>query len=521
GCEAPSRPEPVPPPPSKAIVMGSAVDLYTIDPAVGFDTAISSTLKSLYDTLFRHVGNPPEVVPWLAENYDVSDDYTRWRFMMDKEAVFHDGTPVTADAVKFSLERMLRIGKSPAGLFKGTIAPDGIKAIGEHILQIQLSKPIGFFLHLLPWLFVVNPTEVIANKGNDDARTWLKTHEAGSGPFTIDTWKPGKLYIFKAVDDYWKGWPNPDHPDRYERRVIKNTQDRIRAIESGLVDLVDWMPPDTQVRFKSTPGIRVVDEPGLDIFTLKMNNRTGYTADLHLRRAISYAFNYEALIGVWRGRADLLQGPLPQGLDESSRDLPAYRTDMIKAKAALAQSPWPTGGFDLDYVYVAGLAEERLVGEILGLQLAGLDIQVNIIPMAWADAVAIFRVPETSPPVFPIYSSSAYPDPNNYLWAAYHSSQAGEWTNPGHYQNPVVDRLLENARTSMDAKQRSRLYRQAQQIILDEAVNIFGVSIRDYHAFGQHITGMTYCPVMGSATPFYSARTTKHSSGVADEVDGQ
>ncbi|MDH4137353.1 MAG: ABC transporter substrate-binding protein, partial [Anaerolineae bacterium] len=177
-----------------------------------------------------------------------------------------------------------------------------------------------------------------------------------------------------------------------------------------------------------------------------------------------------------------------------------------KARAELAQSPWPEGGFDLDYVYVTGLEEERKTGEILRDQLARLNIKLNIIPMAWADAVSTFQDSKTAPPIFPLYSSTAHPDPDNYLWSGYHSSQAGEWTNLGHYQNPDMDDFLERARATVDQAERKKLYRQAQQLALDDAVNIFGVSSLDFHIYSPHIKGFDYCPVMGSEEDFYWLR---------------
>jgi ABC-type transport system substrate-binding protein len=116
-----------------------------------------------------------------------------------------------------------------------------------------------------------------------------------------------------------------------------------------------------------------------------------------------------------------------------------------------------------------------------------LNITVNIIPMSWADAVSLFKDPKKSPNLFPLYSSSAYPDPNNYLWSAYHSSTAGEWTNPGHYKNNEVDKILEEALGTLDEEKRKELYAQAQRIIVEDAPNIFGVSPPDFHVWSKSI----------------------------------
>lgn len=488
----------------RTLMMGSAVDLYTIDPAVGFDLAIGSSLKGLYDALFRYVGNPPQVVPWLAQSYEVSEDAMEWTFKLAENAVFHDGTPVTAEAVRYSAQRLLRIGQGAASLFAGVINEDSVTVEGDYVVKFRLLQPFGPFLNILPWLFIVNPRVVQANAGSDDGQNWLKEHDAGSGPFTAGEWKPGEFYEFKAIPDYWKGWPSESHLEGYVRRVITDPVARIQALEKGEVDLIDWAAPEERLRLKEA-GFRIVEEPTMRVYEIKLNYHEGYTANVHVRRAISYAFDYQALQEIWGGRATLNVGPLPISLELTARDLEVYRLDLEKAREELRRSPWPDGGFFLDFVYVHGLEEERKTGEILREQLAKLNITVNLIPMAWADAVSTFRDPRTAPAMFPIYAVAAYPDPDNYLWTGYHSSRAGAWSNPGHYQNPRMDKLLEQARATVDRGERARLYRQAQQLALEEAVNIFGVSTPDIHVYSPSVE-LDYCPVMGSDEDFYWAR---------------
>lgn len=490
-------------------VMATAVDLYTIDPAVGFDTAIGNSLVSLYDSLFRYVGNPPSVIPWLARHYRISPGATRWTFFMETHARFHDGTPVTAHAAKFSLERLLRINKGPASLFKGIVAPQGILVPDPYTLVINLQKPFGAFLDLLPWLFVVNPDRVSDHAGEDDGQGWLKDHDAGSGPFTIGRWKPGDLYEFHAVDHYWKGWPGRNHLKKYTRRVIKVAADRLATLSRGEAHMADWIPPEELVQIQSSPGFQVIDEPSMAVFEIKMNNHGVYTSNRRVRKALAYAFDYRALLDIWKGRARLTGGPLPPVLQLSGHNAFVYGLNMNHAKSELAQSPWPNGGFDLEYAYVAGLEEEHEVGHILKRQLARLNIDVHIIPITWADAVSMFKHPKTAPDLFPIYSLNAYPDPDNYLWAGYHSSRAGQWTNPGHYRNSEMDHLLEKARAALSSKERDHIYLQACELALSDAANIFGVSTMDAHVYADNVKGIKYCPVTCNDEDFYWMRLEK------------
>lgn len=487
---------------SDTLVMGSAVDLYTIDPAVGFDGAISGSLIALYDALFRYKGNPPEIIPWLADRYTVSEDATEWTFQLVKNARFHDGSSVTASSVKYSIERLLRIGEGASGFFAGILEAKQVDILDDYTIKMKLLKPYGMFLNVLPWLFIVNPAIVKEHTGVDDAKTWLKDHEAGSGPFTIGQWLPGEKYEFKAVKDYWKGWHSKKHINQYVRKVIGVNAQKMEALEKGEVHCVDWATPAEQIRFKNK-GFIIPEVPSMKIYEIKLNNQNGFTADKNVRKALSYAFDYKALIGIWEGTAVRAKGPLPHTMELTDTDLALYEHNIEKAREMLAQSPWPDGNFSLDYVYVRGLEEERKTGEILRESLAKLAIKVNIIPMAWADAVSSFTHPGTSPSIFPLYSATAYYSPDNYLWSGYHSSNAGMWTNPGHYKSKEMDQLLESARSEIDYQKRNKLYFGAQQRALNDAVNIFGISVLDDHIYNAAVKGVDFCPILGYAEDIY------------------
>jgi peptide/nickel transport system substrate-binding protein len=486
----------------RVVTMASLVDVYAIDPAVGFDQAIGSSLKQLYDALFRYVGNPPEVVPWVADSYEVSADGTVYTVKLRQDAKFHDGTPLTANDVVYSVERLLRVGQGAAGLFVGILSPGNTVALDDYTVQFTLDQPYGPFPDILTWLFIVNSAMVEANQGDDDGQTFLAAHEAGSGPFTMGRWQPGELYEFNAVADYWRGWPNDNHPTSVIRQVMVEASTRRLSIESGEVDFVDWMSVDDIDALAGTNGMIAAPGPTLTVYDVKMNNANGPTADVNFRRAISYAVDYDAMAAIWNGQAPLLSGPLPPSL--STRTAPMYTHDLDKAKEALAASAYPNGA-DLEYVYVQGLDDERRTGLVLQDSLADIGINVTLTAIPWSDAVATFADPTTSPDMFPLYSSTAFADPDNYLWVAFHSSQAGQWTNPGYYSNPEVDQLLAQARASTDAAERKALYAQVEEIILTDAPNLFLVASPEDHIVGPRILNYAdyYCPVMGSMEDFY------------------
>jgi peptide/nickel transport system substrate-binding protein len=484
-------------------IFATTVDIPNIDPAIGHDGAIATTQKHLYDALYRHIGNPAELVPWLATGHTVSDDAKTWTFTLDPNAKFKDGSPVTADAVVYSTQRIIDLNQGVAWMFDGILDREGVTAVDPQTVQFTLQTAFAPFLHATTWIFVLNPAEVEANdKDDDQGQEWLVSNSAGSGPFTIVRWEPGNLYEFAADPDYWKGWENP-HVDGYIHQVSAESSTKRIALQNGDIQMAEWLSPQDKTILAKASGVVVPMDPSIATYTIKLNNKVGPTSDVNVRRAMSYAFDYDAMIEILGGFGTRIAGPLSTALAGARQD-PTYQTDLDKAKEELAKSADYADGFEIDFVYVTGLEEERQTGQILADQLSNLNIKVNVVGMEWANAVALFADPETSPAMFPIYSGSDYPDPDNYLWQSFHSSSAGTWTGASHYTNPDVDALLEQARAATDEATRTDLYDQVQGIVIDEAVEIYLTSPIEALPHREELVGYQYTPVMGSDPWWYA-----------------
>lgn len=176
------------------------------------------------------MGNAPELQPWLAESWEVSADGLVYTVQIHDNAIFHDGTPVTAEAVVYSTERPLWINQGPATLFTGILAPGKTQALNTFTVQFTLEQSYSPFLDLLSWLFIVNPAVVEANLGDDDDKMFLSTNDAGSGPYTVADQNLGVNYEFVAVENYWRGWETDNYPTRIIRRVMPDASQRRLAL---------------------------------------------------------------------------------------------------------------------------------------------------------------------------------------------------------------------------------------------------------------------------------------------------
>src|SRR5262245_12142912 len=373
----------------KILVFAGRQEVPTIDPSIKYDWSIRMAQQSLYDALVKYVGNPPEIQPWLAEKWESSPDARSWTFHLVKNAKFHNGDPVTAEAVRFSFARTLKLNQGPAWMLSDFLKEDGIKIVNDSTIQFNLTQPYAPFLSLLPWWYVMNPKQVTANEqAGDMGQKWLTTNSAGSGPFKIKRWEQGVLYELEAVDAYWKGWLSKDHIGGVIYKIVRESAAQRAALIRGEADIAEGLSPEDFDQVAKMPGIVVPNFPGMTTFGIKMNTQNGATKDANLRKAVCYAFDYDALVKIYNGNAVLQTSPFPNATRGYAAVPGIYRQDLAKAKEFLAKSAHPNGGIELEYVYVQGLEEERKMGLVLIDNLQKLNITVKMVPLIWPNMVA-------------------------------------------------------------------------------------------------------------------------------------
>jgi peptide/nickel transport system substrate-binding protein len=483
----------------QTLVIGNQGAQSHFDPHAGQDYPTSVLMRNVYDGLTDVVDLPPRIVPRVATEWTVSDDGLVYVFKLNPNARFHDGSALTAEAVKFSFARIQSMGRGNNWMIDGVVGPDSIKVIDDHTVEFTLLKPFAAFLSVLPWISIVNPAIIAANEGGDQGATYLLNNTAGSGPFQVARFEPENLIEFKRNPEGWReGGGNTDTV--IWRYVRENTNQRL-MLQRGEIHMAVDLTSDDVTALQGSPGVTMVVEPGDRTFTFKMNTQHGPTADVNLRKAISYAFNYEEMLRV-SGYADLMQGPLPTSFLGHDDALDVPRMDLDKAKEYLAKTEWPNGGLTLDCVYVVGLEQERLWSLVLLDSLRALNINVNIIPATWPDMLSMASSPETFPAFFNVYLGVAYADPDVIAYAGYHSSRNGGWQNPV-YSNPEVDALIEAGRSEVDEAKRVAIYKELQAKIVDDAPDIFGVIERSKMGLRDNVQNYTFTPIIVQAVDFF------------------
>lgn len=483
------------------LIYAGGQDIPTIDPSDRTDYSIGAASRELYDRLFRFEGGWPQPIePCICESYAGSDDAREWVFNLTDKAIFHNGDPVTAEAVKFSYARTLRFQKQRSSLISSLLDEDSIEVVDEHTVQMVLKSPFGGFPRLLAFQEqpIMNPKQVLDHeKDGDEGAEWLVDHEAGSGPFTIREWEPGNRYSFEAVPDYWQGWPGESRLSGFVWRIIRETADRRIALLAEEIDATDTISTDDIEIINDTPGFHVEENFGALAGYVKMNNQEEPTSDVNFRKFVAHAMDYDALVDVLGGHAQLLVGPMPQGIAYHDPDLqPVYRHDLEKAKEYLDKTPWKDGGIELDYVYVTGLDFEEQLGLILLEQLGKFNIKVNMVAKVWPDMVAACGQTDTGPDMINVFVNSG-PIPDNWFFDQWYSPSwdretGGSFQTCDFYKNSDFDALVEEVRQTVDEAERERMIKELQQIVMEDIPGLPVYVIPNILGFRDRVKGYQY-----------------------------
>jgi peptide/nickel transport system substrate-binding protein len=471
------------------LVIGKAGDLSTMDPAV---TAMFNDFAPIglsYERLLRfvvHGGLPTGALEGeLARSWRLDPDGRSWIFELHPGHRFDDGSEVTAEAVRFSFERCLRIGLGVAQALDGL---QRVETPGRYTARFVLSQPSPIFpliLALAP-MSVVNPLILRHEAGGDLARAWLSENTAGSGPYRVTSWLRGQRVVLAT---------NPHarvRPREFGRVVIKVVKDEASyrtQLRKGDIDIFEAVTPDAAVRLAGAPQVRVLEEPTPLVVALVPNNRRRPLDDVRVRRALAHAVDVRALVdSVMLGKASLVHGVLPQGVPGSDPGLPIPAHDPALARRLLREAGVAEGTrLTLSYVPSAVTSDTAALAIQSQLRDAGLDISLEVLAPS---AVSKIRRGDFDLALGNWYAD--FPDPWPIMKFSFNSANVGEGLNISRYGDPAVDRLLNQAEVTMDDARRIGLYRQAQALIVADQPQVELFAVHGLLACRSDLEGLRY-----------------------------
>ncbi|HWI53350.1 MAG TPA: ABC transporter substrate-binding protein [Symbiobacteriaceae bacterium] len=469
--EQPKKEEPAKP---KTMVLAYSDGGTTVDPAMANDLTSDTLTLAVYDTLVqfgvkeeggKQVADTVNIKPMLAESFTPSADGKSYTFKLRK-AKFQNGDPVTAEAVRWSYERLYNIGASGKFLFQtaGIKDPSSIKVIDEQTIQINLEAQTPTFLQVLAlynWA-VLNP-KIGQEKGND----WLAKNAegTGSGPFKLVSWNPATEAVLEANKDYWAGAPKVD---KMVIKFIKEDSNRLMLLQSGDADLAIEIPPKDVTSLQANQNLVVRSDASGRILYFLLNTAVKPFDNKKVRQAVSYAIPYKDLTDkVMYGQAKQAKSPLPSFMPMYDGSFWKYDTNLDKAKQLLAEAGLPNG-FEFTFLLGSGFSDWEQDAVLIQDSLAKIGVKMNIQRMQRSEFLQVIKKQDT--PAFISKWTSFVNDPAYHLGFLLEGKGS---SNYGKYVNPEVDKRLAEAAKLMDPAKRAGLYKEAQQMIVDDAPWIF------------------------------------------------
>jgi peptide/nickel transport system substrate-binding protein len=475
----------------------------SMDPHAIFDVPMQFVLLNVYDGLYRYVGNPPELVPWLAESHTVSDDGLTWDFTLREGATFHDGSTITTEDVVYSFQRLLGMAQAPAGAFKPILSADNVSAVDDRTVRFVLDKPYAPFLAAVPIVAIVNPRVLKEHEQNGDwGAAWLASNEAGSGAYVFDptTYRPQEVIDLERYKDHFMGWEdNPNPIDTVKARDVKETSTRVLALIKGEIDATDsYLPTDQVERIEQEDGVHVAQDESMRIFVIRMNNTKSPFDNANARKCFAHAFNYEGFIqDILKGYAVRDPAPLPNNLWGYPEDVAGYDYDLEKAKEYCDKAR--AEGADLDRpieLHIQSQLEQTTqAAQLFQSDLLKLGINVQFVANLWPNLTASTAKPETTPDMWIHWVSTYFVDPENWIGQMYDSQFRGTWKASSWYQNDEVDRLLREARATTEQAKRAELYEQAARIVVEDSPDIWVYNTVQLRGLSDRVKGYKFSPV--------------------------
>lgn len=481
---------------AQTVITMNTVQIFgTIDPAKISDYTDYMASVNLYDGLLS-VDGSGGVVPELAESWVVSDDASEVTFTIRSDATFHDGSPVEAKDVVYSVERLLRINQGPANLFAGVLEPGSVIAVDDKTVRFTLAKTFAPFLTTVPAIRILNSDLVAENEGSDDGQTYLANAVAGSGAFTLKSWDRGSQMTVTRNPDDWRGLG--DGPIDEIRWIITNDEATVRSLAASgeLTMTSQFQSPDTYAALINMGRFDLITEPTTIAFYLKLNSRVAPTDDIHIRRALAYATDYETIREIIFPGGEL-STPLPSGFSEfHADDIPAPVYDLEAARAEVEKSSYAGAPIPITLGYVAGTQFEEEISLLLQANLEQLGFVVTQQPDPWNRITEIAASPETTPAVNQIFFGPTYPSPDSMFYTQYHSASAGTWASMTWIEDPEIDAIIDAARATGDVTEQAELYRALQHKLVDMQSDVYLLTQNIQHAVDKCLTGFEAVPMM-------------------------
>jgi peptide/nickel transport system substrate-binding protein len=457
------------------LIYGRGGDSVSLDPAKETDGESLNVCDNIFDGLVQFKPGTTEVIPALAESWEVAADGRTYTFKLRPNVKFHDGTPFNADAVIFSFMRQNDPKHEAFGYAKNWSywndmgMPTLIKSItktDDLTVKMELTRPEAPFLSNLAMQFaaIVSPTAVRKFK-EDFAR-----NPVGTGPFRFVSWSQGERTVLDAFQDLW------GEKAKVARVIIRTLPDssaRLNAFLAKEIHIMNQPTPDQLATIRQRrPDAKILEIPGMNVGYLAFNVAKKPFDNVKVRQALNMAVNKDAIIkGIYAGMGMAAVNPMPPTLWGYNKTLKPVEYNIEKAKSLLAEAGFPNG-FKSNLLYLpvsrAYMPEGKKVAEAIQADLKKIGVELTLSTYEWG--TYLDKTKNGAHEMALLGWNGDNGDPDNFL----HVLLSGENIKPpasniSFYDNQKVTQLLRDAKSLTSQAKRAKFYEEAQKLIQADA----------------------------------------------------
>lgn len=457
----------------QTLIFGRPGDSVGFDPARNDEGESLNILTNIFENLVGFKLGTTELEPRLATSWTVSDDGKVYRFQLRPEVKFHDGTEFNADAVVFAIERQWK-RDHPAYEFMApysyweTMAMgdiiESVKALSPLEVEIRLKRPNTPFLAnmAMPFMAIPSPTAVMKWKDRFDQ------NPAGTGPYTLESWRRNEALLLKAFPEYWGEAP---HIERVIVRVIPDNQVRVMELKRGGIHIMDYPNLTDVAQLEADPEVQVLKQEGLNVGYISFNMRKKPLDDVRVRKALSMAIDRDRIIKeVFEGYGVKAKNPMPPMIMGYARDVEETELNLEKARALLKEAGVENLKLNLYAMPVARpyMPDAREVAQYVQADLKKIGVDIEIVSFDWG--TYLDKIGKGEHDMCIIGWTGDNGDPDNFLFTLWSkdSAQQTPTNNYSFYEDEQVTEWLKRAQIESNPEQRAELYRRAQRKMAED-----------------------------------------------------
>ncbi len=452
------------------LIIATLSDAVSLDPHGSNDVPSAKVCYNIYESLVVFDENS-ELQPLLATSWEAVDDLT-WEFTLREGVLFHDGSELTAEAVKASFDRLLDPDIASPRLFLFSMLEEVI-VVDDYTVQFVTQFPFAplpaHLAHSGGAIISLNAIEADYEEmaaGNEPG-SYLSQNPVGTGFFIFESWEPGNQLKMVRFDDYWG---ENAKLDSVTFRVVPESLTRLSELETGFAHIADPVEPSDISRVEN------MDNAFMEITSVTVMAYIGYNCDkapfddVRVRQAISMAINKEDIIaGAYEGTAIPAEGPIAPGVFGHDPTISGLPYDKGMAAELLAEAGY-ADGFSTT-IWTNDNPVRIMIAEYVQSELRDLNIEVDVEVIEWGAYLEGTAAGDHE--MFILGWSTPTLDADYAVYALFHSDNVGDPGNRAFYRSAVADELLDRGRQEPDPDTRLAIYSELQEILIEDAPMLY------------------------------------------------